>query len=114
MKRRYFAIGVWMVASICQPGWAQNVIRPGENSDIAEKSANDADQRAKELAVGALAETTRIDKLPRFFIRAHSGTRIHKVMANATDNRLENLESEPILQSNPFSVGLVLPSVRSH
>ena len=92
-----------MIGSVCQHGWAQNVIRPGEKAEIAETSANDADQRAKELAVGALAETTQVDKLPRFLIRAHAGTRIFKVMANATDNRLENLLNaldEPVVEAD--------------
>src|SRR5204862_4329613 len=98
MKRNHFALGVafsaWMIGSVFQHGWAQNVIRPGEKAEIAETSANDADQRAKELAVGALAETTQVDKLPRFLIRAHAGTRIFKVMANANENWLEHVRHD--------------------
>jgi hypothetical protein len=107
MKRNHFALGVafsaWMIGSVCQLGRAQNVIRPGEKAEIAETSADDADQRAKELSVSALAEITQIDKLPRFLIRAHAGTRIHKILANATDNRLENLLvalDEPVVEAD--------------
>src|SRR5436190_5269912 len=95
MDRSRFAFGmtasVLTIASVCQPGAAQNIIRPSDALEVAEESGSDADQRAKELAVGALAKTLQIDKLPRFFIRARAGTHTFKRMADATDNRLENL-----------------------
>src|SRR5437899_6766357 len=107
MKRNHSALGIalsaWVIASVCQDAWAQNVAQPSDGSEVAQTSANDADQKAKELAVGALADITQIDKLPRFLIRAHAGTRTHKILANATDNRLENLLNaldEPVVEAD--------------
>jgi len=98
-----FAVGILVIV----PGKAttQTSLAADRNAEDNSSDRNSSSARAKELALRAHARAAAIDRLPRFYIRAHAGTQTDMLLKNPSGSLLENLKralDEPVVEKDWF------------